>query len=125
VLDTLREAAAAVRRDTPVVFAYLFDSQATGIDRAIEAAIDAGDHIIASERFKTPETFAEVFVVLGDNGFLPKDGVEPLREMAGFRNVLVHGYADIDDGKVIDVLEGHLDDLTSFRKEIARSALGA
>jgi uncharacterized protein len=34
--------------------------------------------------FKTPETFAEVFVVLGDNGFLPKEGVEPLREMAAF-----------------------------------------
>lgn len=65
---------------------------------AIEAAIDAGAHIIASEGFKTPETFSEVFVVLGDNGFLPKEGVEPLREMAGFRNVLVHGYADVDDG---------------------------
>jgi uncharacterized protein YutE (UPF0331/DUF86 family) len=38
-------------------------------------------------------------VVLGDNGLLPKEGVEPLREMAGFRNVLVHGYADIDDGR--------------------------
>jgi uncharacterized protein YutE (UPF0331/DUF86 family) len=34
--------------------------------------------------------------------------------MAGFRNVLVHGYQDVDLGVVEDVLAHHLDDLLAF-----------
>jgi uncharacterized protein YutE (UPF0331/DUF86 family) len=33
---------------------------------------------------------------------------------AGFRNVLVHGYQDVDLGVVEDVLRNHLDDLLAF-----------
>lgn len=33
---------------------------------AIEAAIDAGQHVIASERLPSPTTFAEVFEVLAE-----------------------------------------------------------
>jgi uncharacterized protein YutE (UPF0331/DUF86 family) len=96
-----------------------------GLIVAIEAAIDAGEHIIAAERLRMPQTFAEVFEVLGDDGFIPQEDVPALRTMAGLRNVLVHGYADVVDDKVVDVLEGHLDDLTRFSREIARSALGS
>jgi uncharacterized protein YutE (UPF0331/DUF86 family) len=34
--------------------------------------------------------------------------------MAGFRNVLVHGYSAVDLGIVRDVLESHLGDLLGF-----------
>jgi uncharacterized protein YutE (UPF0331/DUF86 family) len=34
--------------------------------------------------------------------------------MVGFRNLLVHGYGDIDLAVVKDVLENHLDDLLLF-----------
>jgi uncharacterized protein YutE (UPF0331/DUF86 family) len=37
-----------------------------------------------------------------------------LRRMAGFRNVLVHGYADVDREIVRDILDRHLDDLLLF-----------
>ena len=37
-----------------------------------------------------------------------------LRNMVGFRNVLVHGYDDVDLRVVHDVLEGHLGDLVAF-----------
>jgi uncharacterized protein YutE (UPF0331/DUF86 family) len=38
--------------------------------------------------------------------------------MAGFRNVLVHGYQTVDLGIVRDVLEHHLGDLLSFVRSI-------
>ena len=38
--------------------------------------------------------------------------------MAGFRNVLVHGYTAVDPAVVRDVLEHHLDDLEAFRAAI-------
>jgi uncharacterized protein YutE (UPF0331/DUF86 family) len=44
--------------------------------------------------------------------------------MAGFRNVMVHGYDDVDLGVVHDVLEVHLIDLSRFVAAI-RQGLGA
>ena len=43
--------------------------------------------------------------------------------MVGFRNVLVHGYADVDLGIVGDVLEHRLGDLIQF-VAIVRGHLG-
>jgi uncharacterized protein YutE (UPF0331/DUF86 family) len=34
--------------------------------------------------------------------------------MAGFRNVIVHGYQDVDLAVVEDVLRNHLGDLLAF-----------
>ena len=40
--------------------------------------------------------------------------------MVGFRNVLVHGYDDVDLGIVHDVLERHLGDFTAFVESVRR-----
>ena len=40
--------------------------------------------------------------------------------MAGFRNVLVHGYVTVDPVIVRDVLENRLQDLASFVASIRR-----
>jgi uncharacterized protein YutE (UPF0331/DUF86 family) len=40
--------------------------------------------------------------------------------MAGFRNVLVHGYDDVDLSIVLDVLANHLGDLELFVAAIRR-----
>lgn len=34
--------------------------------------------------------------------------------MAAFRNVLVHGYTDVDLGMIEDILANHLGDLDAF-----------
>ena len=44
--------------------------------------------------------------------------------MVGFRNILVHGYGDIDLSVVRDVLENHVDDLLRFAA-IVRARLPA
>jgi len=41
-------------------------------------------------------------------------------QVAGFRNVLVHGYEDVDLAIVEDVLRNHLDDLLDFVAAIQR-----
>ncbi len=38
--------------------------------------------------------------------------------MAGFRNLVIHGYADIDPAGVENVVRGHLDDLLAFARAI-------
>jgi uncharacterized protein YutE (UPF0331/DUF86 family) len=88
---------------------------------AAEIAIDAGQHIIASEGLRAPETFAGVFDELQRGQWLPSDLAASLAQMARFRNLLVHGYADVDDDRVIEVLHGSsVDELARFRTELAR-----
>ena len=44
--------------------------------------------------------------------------------MARFRSLLVHGYAVVDDNRVIEVPQTRLEDLEAFRRSLARTASG-
>jgi uncharacterized protein YutE (UPF0331/DUF86 family) len=37
-----------------------------------------------------------------------------LRDTARFRNLLVHGYAKVDDTRVVEILRDRVDDLAAF-----------
>lgn len=87
---------------------------------AIEAAIDAGQHIISSEHLRTADGYADVFVVLRERDILPAQLAERLLGMAGFRNLLVHGYARVDDARVREILHTRLDDLEAYRRALGR-----
>ncbi len=39
--------------------------------------------------------------------------------MAGFRNILVHGYKEIDDSKIYDFLQKNLTDLVLYLEELS------
>lgn len=86
---------------------------------AIEICIDVGNHIIASEGYRAPRTYGDVFAVLAEHGHLPDDAVPTYVAMAGFRNLLVHGYAVVDDARVVEMLHERTHDFTSFRAAIA------
>jgi uncharacterized protein YutE (UPF0331/DUF86 family) len=86
---------------------------------AIECCLDIGNHIIASLGFGTPGQYTDVLKILGKEHVLPREFAEKLEGLAGFRNILVHDYLDIDPGKVYDNLQ-NLDDLTEFAGHIAK-----
>lgn len=90
---------------------------------AIEACIDAGEHIIASEGLRSATSFADVFTVLGEAEMLAGELVPELARMARFRNLLVHQYAEIDDERVLELVETRLGDFDDFRAAVARVAL--
>ena len=81
---------------------------------AIQAALDVASHIVADERLGEPGSNRELFEILAKNGWIPEDLASTLGDMAGFRNVLVHGYAEVDLAIVRDAVEHRLDDLLSF-----------
>jgi uncharacterized protein YutE (UPF0331/DUF86 family) len=81
---------------------------------AIQSALDVASHIVSDERLGEPETNRELFDLLVRAGRLSETLASSLRDMAGFRNVLVHGYQDVDLGVVEDVLAHHLNDLLAF-----------
>ena len=81
---------------------------------AIQSALDVASHIVSDERLGEPETNRHLFDLLVRGGKLPEGLASSLRDMAGFRNILVHGYQEIDLGIVEDVVQHHLDDLLAF-----------
>ena len=72
------------------------------------------------DRLGEPETSRDVFRLLGKAGLLSGKLTSRLEQMAGFRNVVVHLYQDVDLGIVRDVVENHLGDLLEFAAAIRR-----
>jgi uncharacterized protein YutE (UPF0331/DUF86 family) len=94
------------------------------LQMAIQAALDVASHIVSDLRLGEPRSNRELFGSLARDGWLTDDLARTLSSMAGFRNVLVHGYDTVDLGIVRDVLEHRLDDLLAFTRSI-RARLSA
>ncbi len=85
----------------------------------IEAMIDIANHIIARNRWKTPETSADSLRLLQQKSFFKKEQLKVLIQMIKFRNRLVHLYHTTDDSEIYKILQNNLDDFTLFVKAIA------
>lgn len=85
---------------------------------AAQATLDVASHIVSAERLGEPRTNRELFDLLHRAGWIDSDLVGTLRNMAGFRNVLVHGYDVVDLDVVEDVIHNRLDDLLAFVERI-------
>src|SRR5262249_26034558 len=64
---------------------------------AVEAMIDIASHLVARGGLRVPADSGDTFNVLAESGALDADAAKKLRRWAGFRNVIVHEYAGIDD----------------------------
>ncbi len=89
---------------------------------AIQAALDVASHVVSDLRLGEPRTNRELFALLVRGGVLPESLAQRLGAMAGFRNVLVHGYGDLDLAVVEDVVENRTGDLLDFVREIRRKS---
>ena len=83
---------------------------------AMECVIDLGNHYIADAGLQTPETNQDTFTRLESAAVIPPDLAGRLRSWAGFRNVLVHQYVDIDHGISWNAIQKELGDLEAFER---------
>jgi uncharacterized protein YutE (UPF0331/DUF86 family) len=81
---------------------------------AIQAALDVASHIVSDERLGEPATNRELFDRLAAGGLISSALATKLGDMAGFRNVLVHGYQDVDLDVVVDAAKNRLGDIVAF-----------
>lgn len=87
---------------------------------ALQIAIDVGAHLVSELGMPPPGDYRGVFASLRDGGLIDARLAARLGDAAGLRNLLVHGYADLDDREIWRAL-GRLDDLRAF----AAAALAA
>jgi len=87
---------------------------------AIQAALDVASHIVSDQRLGEPRRQSELFAILARHGWLTDDLATTMRHIVGLRNVVVHGYQDVDLGILRDTVAHRLDDLLRFGEEIRR-----
>jgi len=87
--------------------------------RAIETVLDISSMIISQEGLGKPNEYRETIEKLGEEEILPEEFAERFADIAGFRNILVHQYSEIDVRKVHQNLTQNLDDFDVFAKHIA------
>ncbi len=91
---------------------------------AIQAALDVASHIVSDERLGEPRTNRELFDLLAKGDWLSAELTETMRDMAGFRNILVQGYQTVDLQILRDIVENRLTDLLSFAQTVRSGILG-
>lgn len=90
------------------------------MELAIESLIDVAALIVSSERFGLPSDEESIIDLLVENKVITSDMGEKIKDMKGFRNILVHKYGRLDDRLVYRLLTEDIDDFTRFRDQVNR-----
>ena len=84
-----------------------------GLQLCVQNALDIATHVVAAAGLDAPD-YSTAIERLGELGVLSADFATSIRPMAGFRNVLVHGYMQVDQVVVASVLKEKLADFEEF-----------
>lgn len=94
------------------------DAAILNIQRACEAALDIGQHLIRREKLGVPQSARDVFTLLAAAGWIEADLADALKRMVGFRNIAVHDYQSLQLPITINVIALHLDEFLRFSAAI-------
>ena len=84
-----------------------------GLQLCAQNALDIAGHI-SSALGLDPDSYGSAIDCLVEADVLPKSFGDRFRGIAGFRNVLVHGYLDMDLDLLVTILAERLDDFEEF-----------
>ena len=90
---------------------------------SIECCLDIANHVIAAEGFRAPKDYADSFKVLEEHDVLNEELSMKLRQMAKFRNMLLHLYGDIENQYVYEFMNKDVQDIPDFKKVISAKFL--
>ncbi len=88
-----------------------------GLQLCTQNVLDVATHLAASAGRDVPD-YATAIDQLADLGILSGEFAERFRAVAGFRNVIVHGYLDVDLEIVHRLLNERLDDFVEFARRV-------
>lgn len=91
-----------------------------GLQTCIQAVLDVSAHLVAASGSAVSDSYRAGMLALGQIGVLPQPFAERIADMAGFRNILVHDYLDVDMAVVKRVLDEQLDDFKVFGQHVER-----
>ena len=105
----------------PETFATNFsrqDAAILNIQRACEAALDMGHHIIRRESLGLPQSSRDVFALLATAHWVEPELAESMKHMVGFRNIAVHEYQTLQLPITVNIIQSHLDEFLAFSRQM-------
>jgi len=98
------------------------DAAILNIQRACEAALDVGHHIIRIRKLGIPQSARDVFQILEDKAVINAEMANDLKRMVGFRNLAVHDYQRLQLPILLSIIENHLDNFLVFSHHLLTQA---
>jgi uncharacterized protein YutE (UPF0331/DUF86 family) len=105
----------------PATFATDFtrqDAAILNIQRACEAALDMGQHLIRRERLGVPQSARDVFALLAHAGWIDAALADGLKRMVGFRNIAVHDYQALQLPITVSIITRHLNEFLQYSQAV-------
>ncbi len=100
------------------------DAAILNIQRACEATLDMGLHIIRRERLGVTQSARDTFTLLAQAQWIDPALAEQMKRMVGFRNVAVHDYQSLQLPITVNILTGHLEEFLAFSRQMLTHDLG-
>ena len=96
------------------------DAAVLNIQRACEACLDMGQHLIRRDRLGLPQSARDVFALLAQAGWMDATLQDTMQRMVGFRNIAVHDYQKLLLPILQRVVTVHLNDFLRFAAAILK-----
>mgnify|MGYP002628506129 CR=1 FL=1 len=96
------------------------DAAVMNIQRACEAALDMGHHIIRRDRLGVPQSARDVFEMLAQAKLIDQALADSLKRMVGFRNIAVHNYQKLLMPITVKVITEHLVEFLQYSEQMLK-----
>ena len=121
-----------LRRQVELIEEYVreleYERSYRGIERlvqlVVQALLDLGTMVIAALNGPRPRSYSEIGAILRSLGVLGDEEADLVRSLAGLGNVLLHGYAVVDRGRVVEFASRLRGDATRLASAILRGTEG-
>ena len=100
------------------------DAAVLNIQRACEAALDMGQHVIRRNRLGLPQSARDVFELLARAGRIDPALAAALQKMVGFRNIAVDDYQRLLLPITVSVITSHLDEFLQYSAALLKHDAG-
>jgi len=83
-----------------------------------DGCIVLAELVIKRKDLRLPQSYAEAFEILGDNGVLKPAFASDFARIAGFRNFLAHDYERLEGGIICGQVLGKINDVDEYLRQI-------
>jgi len=87
---------------------------------SVECIIDICSLLVSGLRLGLPAEESDIFEKLFVNNIVSVEAKDILKSMKGFRNILVHDYAKLDNALIYEIAKTRLTDFEKIVKEILK-----
>jgi len=105
----------------PATFATDFtrqDAAVLNIQRACEAVLDMGQHLVRRHQLGVPQSARDVFTLLVRAHWIDDKLADALKRMVAFRNIAVHDYQSLLLPILVSVITLHLNEFLEFTQKV-------